>query len=184
MLLCSLLLGFGLDAYVCIGTVKDNSGNERDHLWVITRIRPGTSRSRVIFWESLTGQRYPHRFTPPESGQDAKNPSGSSSSPSSTSSSDPAAPKYGVVGCVFNHRKFYANKQINDAVAHTNFTFEDSRLWKGMDSEILGGMEHQESVPLCPPTISVPTLEASLERSLMVMITSMRRNESARDEVG
>lgn len=49
LLLCSLLLGFGLDAYVCVGT--DGSG---PHLWVMTISSP----DRIWFWESLTGKRY------------------------------------------------------------------------------------------------------------------------------
>ena len=50
LLLCSLLLGFGLDAYVCIGT--DGRG---PHVWVATFDAEG----RATFWESLSGQQYP-----------------------------------------------------------------------------------------------------------------------------
>eukprot|EP01112_Ceratiomyxa_fruticulosa_P014986 TRINITY_DN4355_c0_g1_i2.p1 TRINITY_DN4355_c0_g1~~TRINITY_DN4355_c0_g1_i2.p1 ORF type:complete len:624 (-),score=98.42 TRINITY_DN4355_c0_g1_i2:51-1922(-) len=49
ILLCCLLLGFGLDAYVAIGT--DDVGA---HVWVITKVQDGS----VVFWESLTGVRY------------------------------------------------------------------------------------------------------------------------------
>ena len=48
-LLCSLLLGFGLDAYVCVGTKAKNT----PHVWVMTC---GTDGS-VTFWESLTANR-------------------------------------------------------------------------------------------------------------------------------
>lgn len=48
-LLCSLLLGFGLDAYVAIGT--DERG---PHVWVLTRDASGSP----TFWESLTGAQY------------------------------------------------------------------------------------------------------------------------------
>ncbi|KAG8571310.1 hypothetical protein GDO81_011589 [Engystomops pustulosus] len=51
-LLCSLLLGFGLDAYVCVGT----KGRGVAHTWVMTYGTDGA----VTFWESLTGQRYVH----------------------------------------------------------------------------------------------------------------------------
>ncbi len=50
VLLCSLLLGFGLRAYVCIGTKEKGLA----HAWVTTVGHDGT----VIFWEPLTGQRY------------------------------------------------------------------------------------------------------------------------------
>jgi centrosomal protein CEP76 len=51
VLLCSLLLGYGLDAYVCMGS--DDKGG---HAWVLTRDSDG----HVVFWESLTGVRYNH----------------------------------------------------------------------------------------------------------------------------
>lgn len=50
ILLCSLLLGFGLDAYVCVGTKSKGSV----HAWVATISIEGT----VVFWESLNGHRY------------------------------------------------------------------------------------------------------------------------------
>lgn len=48
-LLCSLLLGFGLEAYVCVGT----KGKGVAHTWVMTCATDGA----ITFWESLTGQR-------------------------------------------------------------------------------------------------------------------------------
>ncbi|KAK7028033.1 Centrosomal protein of 76 kDa [Halocaridina rubra] len=53
-LLCSILLGFGLDAYVCIGTRKTG----QPHYWVMTR-GPYTA---VTFWETITGCRYIHKI--------------------------------------------------------------------------------------------------------------------------
>ena len=49
MLLCSLLLGFGLDAYVCVGAKAKGAA----HTWVVTLGVDGL----VTFWESLTGHR-------------------------------------------------------------------------------------------------------------------------------
>ena len=51
ILLCNLLLGFGLNAYVCIGTKTKN----QSHAWVVTI---SVDNEEVIFWESLTGNRY------------------------------------------------------------------------------------------------------------------------------
>ena len=48
-LLCSLLLGFGLDAYVIVGTKAKGI----PHAWVMTLGTDGL----VTFWESLTGHR-------------------------------------------------------------------------------------------------------------------------------
>lgn len=50
VLLCSLLLGFGLDAYVCCGTKAKGAV----HCWVMTLSTDGL----VTFWESLNGHRY------------------------------------------------------------------------------------------------------------------------------
>lgn len=48
-LLCSLLLGFGMDAYVCVGTDQ-----KAGRLWVMSR----SSDGEITFWESVTGSRY------------------------------------------------------------------------------------------------------------------------------
>lgn len=46
-LLCSLLMGFGMDAFVVSG-----SSSEGGHAWVVTLGK------KVTYWESLTGTRY------------------------------------------------------------------------------------------------------------------------------
>lgn len=53
-LLCSLLLGFGLEAYVCVGTKAKGT----PHTWVLTR---GTDGS-ITFWESLKAHRSQFSF--------------------------------------------------------------------------------------------------------------------------
>ncbi|CAM9178960.1 unnamed protein product [Ectocarpus fasciculatus] len=85
LLLCSLLLGFGLDALVCCGLVHPsgdddngdygasgaepggvgvrggdldgNRGEETGHMWVCT-FSGNRADKKAIFWESLTGQRF------------------------------------------------------------------------------------------------------------------------------
>lgn len=47
LLLASLLLGYGLDAWVVFGT--DAVGQ---HVWVLTR----SSRDSVVFWDACTGK--------------------------------------------------------------------------------------------------------------------------------
>lgn len=85
LLLCSLLLGWGLDAWVATGniyTVQSNSSRPtsgqqaasvtKAHCWVVTFDRiedhhepthassslPTAARTKVTFWESLTGTQY------------------------------------------------------------------------------------------------------------------------------
>ncbi|KAK9824234.1 hypothetical protein WJX72_008815 [[Myrmecia] bisecta] len=57
LLLCGLLIGFGLDAWVCVGA--DVQG---PHMWVMTRAAP---KGGTTFWEPSTGVRY----NPGSSGQ-------------------------------------------------------------------------------------------------------------------
>ena len=181
ILLCSLLLGFGLDAYVCVGTVQDQGagGTIRDHVWVITRSRRNGSmnRPRVVFWEALTGQRYPHKLLAARSVANAESGGNGPAAVAAAELDTETTPKYQIIGCAFNHVKFYANKQPNDSVAVCNFAFEDDRCWKSMDTEILSGLEHQEAVPLCPSTVNPLKLEVDLERALRHAISSLRRNE-------
>jgi len=68
LLLCSILLGWGMDAWMCYGTIYDTSGGSgaekekdrqtsfRPHYWVVTL--DDMSEGRLVFWESLTGQQY------------------------------------------------------------------------------------------------------------------------------
>jgi centrosomal protein CEP76 len=89
-LLCSLFLGFGLDAYICLGSCTDGA-----HCWVMTRIiennGPTSQKVLIHYWESLTGAKY--------------------------SQNDPKVNYlYRRVGCVFNEKKYFANMQESDTV--------------------------------------------------------------------
>ena len=98
-----MLLGFGLETYVCIGT-----NSEGPHAWVVTKsLIEATGKKKVHFWESLTGQKM--------------------------DSEDPRVHRfYRTVHSVFNHRFFFANVQADDRVVNTNWVFEDEFMWKGM----------------------------------------------------
>jgi centrosomal protein CEP76 len=52
-LLCSLLLGFGLDAYCAVGTTTQG----KTHMFVVTRRRVGADDFDVTYWEPSTGIR-------------------------------------------------------------------------------------------------------------------------------
>lgn len=79
VLLCNLLIGFGLDAYVAVGT-----NGEGSHAWVVERQSQAGGKHKIQFWESLHGTKMMsddprvHRF-------------------------------YRTVGSVFNHQGFFAN---------------------------------------------------------------------------
>ena len=129
MLLCSLLVGFGQDAYVCLGTKgsKEEGGLER-HSWVVClgplgTTTPGvgagaggdgdrTPRARAhrevnVFWESVTGYRYTHTPYSPED-------------PPPPRARPPAYP-YRTISCIFNHRAFFANCQVPASISFIFF---------------------------------------------------------------
>ena len=63
ILLACLLLGWGMDVWVAIGTISPGANNKegsnsgkRPHMWVVTM--DSLSEGKVIFWEALTGQQY------------------------------------------------------------------------------------------------------------------------------
>lgn len=114
VLLCNLLLGFGLEAYVCVGTNSEGS-----HSWVLTKAPPTANvdpnKSKVQYWESLTGTKLDqddprvHRF-------------------------------YRTVDCVFNNKNFYANIQADNRVANTIWDFTDDFMWKSMSSTYINSL--------------------------------------------
>lgn len=139
LLLAGLLLGFGLNVYVCLGSSGDGP-----HAWVVSL------GQKVVFWESLTGQRIPaddprvHRF-------------------------------YRKVGCVFNHKSFYGNIQIDDIVANTCWDLQNESMWKSMAPEILSGLiGTSKLLPLLPPLSSPQTEELRIENELKKLIFAYR----------
>jgi hypothetical protein len=60
VLLCSLLLGWGMDAWVALGKIsvpsKDVEDAHKPHCWVVTL--DAIHEHRIVFWEALTGQQY------------------------------------------------------------------------------------------------------------------------------
>ena len=86
-LLCSLLLGFGLDAYVAVGTKKG-----KIQFWVITReSMVSIPVKTVYFWEPMSGKRY--EITNPR-----------------------VTNYYNSLNCVFNNRILYGNIQNSNRI--------------------------------------------------------------------
>jgi len=163
VLLCNLLLGFGLDAYVAVGT---KGSRHEPHTWVVTL---SYDYEQVIFWESLTASRYIHHHLDPDA---------------------PPLDKqlvikhpYKTVGCVFNQRSFYANCQPLSFVDTCSFHLRDQSKWKSMSEDAIQ--------TICDPTMisslpSIPCLTQNiidtslasndLERQLRLLITN-HRNE-------
>lgn len=161
VLLCSLLLGFGLNAFVCVGT----KGKGAAHTWVMT-ISP---EGEVTFWESLTAHRYAHRSVNPDD-------------PPALKQSRPDHP-YRTVGCVFNHRTFYANSQPTDSVEVCQFELQNEARWKCMSEEALRsvcGPKILPSGPVFPPLypsgVDSSLVSNDMEHELRSLVTDHRRD--------
>ncbi|XP_013388058.1 centrosomal protein of 76 kDa [Lingula anatina] len=161
VLLCSLLMGFGLDSYVCVGTKSKGAA----HAWVVTINTDGL----VTFWESLTGHRYIHR-------------------PSNPDDLPGTSPKvqhpYKTVGAVFNHQSFYANSQPNDSVQTCHFDLQNEARWKSMSEDAIlslcgaGAMPSWPGLPpLCASTLDPGMVSNSLELELRALVTEHRREQ-------
>ncbi|XP_054637858.1 centrosomal protein of 76 kDa isoform X1 [Dunckerocampus dactyliophorus] len=162
-LLCSLLLGFGLDAYVCVGTKAKGT----PHTWVLTR---GTDGS-ITFWESLTARRYLHQTTDPDA-------------PPLASQPKPSYP-YRTVGCVFNHQSFLANCQPSDSVELCVFDLQNLSRWKAMSEEALKSVCDSGAISSLPPlpplrssSLVASTASNQLELEMRHLISEHRKDLS------
>ncbi|CAK9003009.1 Centrosomal protein of 76 kDa (Cep76) [Durusdinium trenchii] len=162
LLLCSLLLGFGLDAFVCVGTVQLHDGAaETDHVWVMTLSRAGR---RGVIWESLTGQRIPR--------EQLRNDLDDSDAGEAL-----AGRAYRRIGCMFNNKSFYANKQLDDRVATCSLDVGDDMKWKAMDERLIAALRRNPPLPLREPTVQVHAVADAIERVLRDLITSEREEQ-------
>ena len=146
-LLCSLLLGFGLNAYMCLGTIDGNT-----HAWVMTIDTEGG----VTLWESLTGVRYP-----------LSEPAKRNARPH----------KFEHIFTVFNHREFYGNIQPDTHVSVTNWDFTNDRLWKGVEEQLLARLRPEAAVSLTRCVIDTAAEERHIEMELQKAIQEVRESE-------
>lgn len=173
--MASLLLGCGLDAYVCIGTISAakslnkfraksqhmrsaSTDAEIGHVWVLTRGTSSPGTSDIVFWESVTGER--HNLS--EKGAGSRQHG------------------YCAIDCVFNDHQFFANLQSRAwSLRDTSFKFEDSDAgaWKPMDEPMIADLPFgQPSFPLtAPDTAALPGLERDWTLALKRQIRSRRR---------
>ncbi|XP_013777512.1 centrosomal protein of 76 kDa-like isoform X2 [Limulus polyphemus] len=152
--LCSLLLGFGLNAYVCIGTV----GKEVPYAWVITFGRT----DNITFWDVASATRYKHCSAQKDCSKTMK----------------PKHP-FKTVGCIFNHQSFFANCQPTDSIERCCFDLNDPSKWKSMSTDAIALIS--TTIPSWPTmlasTIDVSKASLDLEEQLKVLITEHRADK-------
>lgn len=64
---------------------------------------------------------------------------------------------YRSVGCIFNHKSFYANCQASDNVSTCTFDLENTSLWKPMSTE---------AIRSAPPPPTPPSSQPYVHRSV------------------
>ncbi|XP_010637302.1 centrosomal protein of 76 kDa isoform X2 [Fukomys damarensis] len=160
-LLCSLLLGYGLEAFVCVGTKAKGV----PHAWVMTCGTDGT----VTFWESLTGHRYIHKPASPDEPPLAEQPK-------------PLYP-YRTIGCVFNHQMFLGNCQPSDAVETCVFDLNDESKWKPMSEDAIKSVCAPGATtslppfpPLCASSVDASATSNEIEMQLRLLVSEHRKD--------
>ena len=151
ILLCSLFLAFGLDAYVCLGR---NSLGQRVSM-VLTR----PSGKKAVLWDPTSGKPYGGR----EAGEGAMSLS--------------LAPMQRIHSC-FNSEYVFANQQASDEVTSVSWSLEDAPRWASLHAApLVGSVFGCDAVlfssPIPPDRIELT--EKRLERELRVAF--FRRRE-------
>lgn len=154
-LLCSLLLGFGLDAYVAMGT--DEAGAATSWVCTLDRDSPGCG---ATFWSPLNGRR----------------------SPAVDASSCRAAAGYGKLFALYSNCAFYGNVQLDDTVgASLSFDVTDESAWKPVDPRRIIALTADPLLTVVPRAVrssphSLADVEATLEKQLRDEIAEHRRS--------
>jgi len=142
-LLCSLLLGFGLNAYVCRGSRRPDGAA---YSWVAALDLTTAPNCDATFWDPLSGERCAHTLYTKHL---------ATASPEGAGAPFPGA----SVFAVYNDKNFFANIQADAALTATSFNVLSSSLWKQL------GQRHVERLP-APPKFSVCARPFPLRSSL------------------
>eukprot|EP00754_Rhynchopus_humris_P031002 Rhum_TRINITY_DN15307_c10_g1::Rhum_TRINITY_DN15307_c10_g1_i1::g.151958::m.151958/K16457/CEP76; centrosomal protein CEP76 len=175
-LLCSLLLGHGLDAWVVLGVDAAN----RHKTCVVTRAGelaagappPLRSSHLVTYWDVLTGVRYkvPNPHATGVAAADA------------VGCNDVALWEGGMaaVHCAYTADAFVANVQGEASVQATSFDFSSEEQWKSMNPIKLRMVQKSPVPALLRPhaagggAAAVEALEQRLERAVVERIAAYR----------
>ena len=154
LMLCSLLLGFGLDAYVCVGkrsrsaraaAPESGATAEEGHMWVATLSDEPASR--------------PHFWDP-----------------------SPGGPLT-AIACLFNHHTVYANAQEDSDPQTCSYELQHRGAWSALDCASVP-MPEQPACAVLQPfgglVAEVAQQEVALERELKNAILDGRAGKNVR----
>jgi centrosomal protein CEP76 len=199
VLLASLLLGCGLDAYVCIGTISasksasrfarrsQRSYEEQDsarsaevgHVWVLTR----GSRCDAPNGGTDGPSQHANRFFFCCCASAADVLLWEAVTGEKFAVSDARAPRrrgYCAIDCVFSNQHFFANLQPRAlTLAESSFDLDDETCWKRMDESLIADLPiAQPPAALAAPDLAMaPVLEQEWSTALRREISSRRRAE-------
>jgi centrosomal protein CEP76 len=172
LLLCSLLLGFGLDAYCAVGADRRAEGASR--VFVVTRApHPVNGRAfSAVVWDPVAGQKYSllAACAPTAADPDA---------PLIRPGSDAATIPFTSIGCVFNDTTYYANVQADDALTACDVDLDDEAKWKALNPAKLLVVPRPSSCPLLHVGADARALEDALERRLMRALGDYRATHAS-----
>ena len=178
ILLCGMLLGWGLNAWVALGTIDSSAGSSahgdtRAHCWVVT-LDASSDRAhpRVTCWETLTGLQY-------------ELPMGNA--PSSTSETKH---HFAEIHVLFRHDRYALNiqktarlpkaDQERRGVRTTSFDLSDPSAWLPLPCQDIGALRHpgaNVALSMGPP-MDLSALEMTLEDTLKDRIADWRLENS------
>ena len=154
LILCSLLLGFGLDAYLCVGkrsrsaraaAPESGATAEEGHMWVATLSDEPASR--------------PHFWDP-----------------------SPGGPLT-AIACLFNHHTVYANAQEDSDPQTCSYELQHRDAWSALDCAS-APMPEQPACAVMQPfgglVAEVAQQEVALERELKNAILDGRAGKNVR----
>jgi hypothetical protein len=153
ILLCSLLLGWGLQAFVAMGTLHTEKDEKQLHCWVVTICETG----RVSFWESLTAEVV-----------DVNSPSMRDL-------------HYREIWSLFRQNEYFVNIQLDCASSSTSFDINNAKYWRSfhLPAEAVTILSHPGASFSLQDSGSLQTAvlrEESLERELMDWLRAERQH--------
>lgn len=162
LLLCSLLLGFGLNAFVVLGVLSAELGG-MNASWVMTRspvaaaaaAAGGPKSARICFWDPVTGTR--------------------------TLLSENT--RYGAVDMLFNHASIYAVNQMDTSIKSIDLQEQPYALPRWSVFKPAGGSSSSKAVcSLHASRLNVAEAQLQVENDLRALILDMRKLHSLATE--
>lgn len=162
ILLCNLLLGYQLDAYVCIGLNHNNNITS----FVLVR----NSSNYIYIYDSINGVQY------------EINNNNNNMQQQQYSSNIP----YKTLYSCFNHNSYYANIQSNDNIYTIDYNFENGLAWKAMSKQaivLLPRYIQQSNIIIQPCTLNITELTLQCINQLKSLIIAYRRDVAQLDTI-